>query len=380
MNKTLRALPIALLLMWPNTALAFQLGPAQNIAPQPTVLQAAETMLELVTQPHVDSSGAPGKAIGLVVGIATPRRRYVTGFGATTLGGTERPSSDAIFELASVTKVYTGYLLARGITNAEVQLSDSLEITFGPNAPTYFGQSIELLDLATHTSRLPNYPDNLPNPGPVNPAAGYTLAMLESFLSNHSLSGPPGIGYLYSNLGSGVLGHVLVEASGMNEFEELVDREIATPYGLHDTVVTLDREQAGRKIQGYANGVPAPPIDIGGPLQAGGSLRSSGDETLRFFAGAMGGSDPAWAEVIHPRRPSPNGTNAFTGFLLNMETPPGESTIYSKNGGAPGFSTQVMFTVNPPAVVVLLSNANGTQGLYGLARTILDEIEGLRGF
>ncbi len=331
-------------------------------------------LLEELTAPYVDPDFSPGKAIGLVVGVANLNARYVTGFGATTIGGSSAPGADSIFDIASVTKVYSGYLLARALEDGDVLLTDPLEATFSGGVPTYGGRSIDLLDLATHTSGLPSFPDNLLNPGPVNPAAGYTAVLLEEFMASYTLTVEPSLSFLYSNLGSGTLGHILVTASGESSFEALVQREIAGPYGLPDTLVELSLSQQARKLQGYADGLPAPAIDIGDPLQGGGALRSTGDEVLRFFEGAMAGGDTAWVEVMTPRRDSPNGTNAQTGLLLNIEDPGGE-TVYSKNGGAPGFTSQVMFTLNPRAVVVLLSNVQSTQGLYALAKAILVELE-----
>ena len=250
-------------------------------------------------------------------------------------------------------------------------LTDVLEDTFGPNVPTYDGESIDLLDLATHTSGLPNYPDNLPNPGPVNPTAGYTVEMLQEFLASYQLTVEPGTRYLYSNLGAGILAYILVAASGLDSYEALVQREIAGPYGLVDTRIHLDATQQERKVQGYANGQPAPALEIGEPLEGSGALLSTGDEVLRFFHGAISGTDPAWDEVMVPRRPSSHG---HTGFLLNVEDRDGQK-IYSKQGGSPGFTSQVVFTTDPPAVVVLLSNARHTQGLHDLGIAILDAIE-----
>ena len=331
-------------------------------------------LLEELAAPFVVPSGAPGKAIGLVVGVAKLDARYVTGFGATTIGGNTPPDGDSIFEIASVTKVYSGYLLARAIQNGEVTLDDSLENTFNINTPIYGDRSINLLDLATHTSGLPEYPNNLLNPGPGNPAAGYTVELLEEFLASYTLTVEPGTRFLYSNLGSGILGHILVTASGETSFETLVQREISIPYELTDTLVNLSPLQQQRKLQGYAQGTPVPAIDIGEPLQGGGALKSTGNEVLQFFEGAITGDDPAWVNVMTPNRESPNGLNAYTGFLLNIEDPGGE-TIYSKNGIAPGFTSQVMFTMDPPAVVVLLSNMKHTAELYPLARAILEELK-----
>ncbi len=330
-------------------------------------------LLGELTAPYVDPNYTPGKAIGLVVGVAKPGARYVTGFGATTLGGSEVPDASSLFEVASVTKVYTGYLLARGILNGEVRLTDTLEDTFGPAVPTYSGSSIDLLDLVTHTSGLPKLPTNVLYPGEVNPARDYTVSLLEEFLATYTLPVVPGTTYLYSNCGLGILGHVLVTASGEPDYHALVQREIAGSYGLVDTGVALTGDQQARLVQGYHAGVEAPVLDIGAALQGGGAIRATGDEVLRFFEGAISSTDPAWDLVMIPRRSSPNGVDAQTGFSLNVEYPEGVA-VYAKMGGSPGFTSLVAFTLEPPTVVVLLSNLKQTQSLYPLAKTIIGEL------
>lgn len=335
-----------------------------------------EQMLSEFVADYVDIEGSPGRAVGLVIGVATPSNRYLAGFGATELGGQIAPSENALFDIASVTKVYTGYLLSKALARGVVTLDDVLDSSY-EMAPSE--QSIRLLDLVTHTSGLPNYPDNAEPMGPFNPMAGYSDSMLAAFLNSYAITTAPGSSYLYSNLGAGILGDMLVSNSGAKNYHALVQRDIAEPYGLHDTGVQLDAAQQERKLQGFRIGLPAPAIDIGAPLQGGGALRSSANEVLRFFEGALTPEDPAWAAVITPRRPSPNGQNAYTGFMLNIENPEGD-TIYSKNGGAPGFTSQIMFSLDPPAVVVILANTAKTQGLYDLARDVLAEAQSMAEF
>jgi CubicO group peptidase (beta-lactamase class C family) len=180
-----------------------------------------------------------------------------------------------------------------------------------------------LLQLATHTSGLPNYPNNLHSSDPANPAASYTAQDLVSFLSTHSLSTAPGSQFLYSNLGSGMLGSVLVKASGARSFEALVQQEIA------------------------------------GPL----SMPGSGIGPSSAVA--------TWSTVLVPRAPSPFGVNGSTGLLINIEDYAG-SRLYSKGGGTAGFTSQVAFTRDQPAVVVLLSNCQNVQVLRNLSSALLE--------
>ena len=127
-------------------------------------------------------------------------------------------------------------------------------------------------------------------------------------------------------------------------------------------------------------GMPAPALDIGESLQGGGILKASADDVLAFVEGAISGTDPAWQQVVEARRPSPNGDNGMSGLMLNIERPVDRPALYSKGGGAPGFSTIIMFTLDPPVAVVILSNVSGIQGrLRELSGRLMDEVPNLEG-
>jgi CubicO group peptidase (beta-lactamase class C family) len=293
-------------------------------------------------------------AVGLVVGVITPDQRWVVPVGALRVGG-PAVTADTIFELGSLTKVWTGYLLAL----AELESPGLRDATIGQtlgHEPMFEGQAISLLDLATHTSGLPNYPPNLMDPDPVNPTAGYDHAALDRLLSRIELRARPGEGFLYSNLGAGVLGEILVQRAQAADYEALVQGALSARLGLLDTFVVGSEAQTARLAQGYREGVERPRVQIGGPLQGAGALRSTVEDQLRFFAGALG-DDPAWVAVRTPLRPSGLGLDGHAGLLINIDQ--GRAPwLYSKSGQTPGFASQVAWTMDPPVLVVILSNAS----------------------
>lgn len=358
-------------------------GAATDPPDDADVLCAAESSMGCFLDENVprvvDAVGTPGKAIGLVVGVSFADVRLVRGYGATERGGDTSPHEKTVFELASVTKVVTGYLAARSVNNGELLLSEPISNYFGPDVPSYEGTPIRLLHLATHRSGLPKEPTNLIG-APPTPGAGYTRELLEQFLAGYMLPRAPGAAYEYSNLGAGMLGQACVDAAGVVSYESLVQREVALPMGLVDFHVELDEAQQARKIQGYFRGEPAPELAIGPPLQGGGALHATADDLLTFLEAALEGGDPAWEAVMTPLNDMPEGDNAEIGLQLAIEHPAGGPTVYSKNGVSPGFTTQVVFTTDPPVAVVLLSNTNPTQGLLELGKDILAAAADLSAF
>jgi CubicO group peptidase (beta-lactamase class C family) len=115
-----------------------------------------------------------------------------------------------------------------------------------------------------------------------NPYRDYQVAHLYEYLSGAAIGFPPGTGVAYSNLGAGLLGHVLALRAG-RPFEDLLAERVLRPLGLADTGITLSADQAARLAPGHTDkGEPTPNWDI--PSLAGaGALRSTAAEMLTFL-------------------------------------------------------------------------------------------------
>src|SRR5215468_7771934 len=95
-----------------------------------------------------------------------------------------------------------------------------------------------LKDLSTHTSGLPRLPTNMSPKDPANPYADYSVEQMYQFLSGYVLTRDIGAKYEYSNLGGGLLGHVLARRAGM-DYEALLRTRVTGPLGLNNTRITL---------------------------------------------------------------------------------------------------------------------------------------------
>ena len=88
-----------------------------------------------------------------------------------------------MFEIGSVTKVFTTLLLQDMLERGEMRLGDPVAkfLPASVKVPVRGGREITLLDLATHTSGLPRLPDNLTPKADENPYADYTAEQLYAF-------------------------------------------------------------------------------------------------------------------------------------------------------------------------------------------------------
>lgn len=148
------------------------------------------------------------QSTGMVIGLLEPDgSRRVIAYGGSGLNA-RRLDGESVFEIGSITKVFTGVLLAEMVQRQEVKLSEPLARLL-PNVrvPSRNGKEITLLDLATHTSGLPTMPVNFPTAETPKDYAGYTVREMYDFLSEYKLPRDPGQSDQYSNFAS-LTGHV----------------------------------------------------------------------------------------------------------------------------------------------------------------------------
>ena len=203
--------------------------------------------------------------VGIVVGIVDENGSSIVSYGKMDNGTDQDVNGDTLFEIGSVTKTFTGLLLQDMIERGEMKLDDPVAkyLPASVKMPTHNGKEITLLQLATHTSGLPKMPDNFDPRRADNLAADYTIEKLYAFLSDYKLTRDPGAKFEYSNLGMGLLGHVITLKAGMN-YESLVVERICKPLKMNSTRITLTPELKSCFTTGHNEfGYSVPILDIG---------------------------------------------------------------------------------------------------------------------
>ena len=225
-----------------------------------------------------------GYASGIVVGILDGGRTRFISRGGNEASG-KALNGESIFEIGSITKVFTNILLADMVQRGEVALDDPVSkyLPVSVKVPSRSGKEITLLDLATVSSGLPSLPSNMAPKDMGNPYADYTVQQMYDFLSSHTLRRDPGATYEYSNLGMGLLGHALALRAGKS-YEQLLTERVLEPLGMRDTRITLTPSMTRRFAVPHDGDLEVvKPWDL--PTMAGaGALRSSAREMLRFAA------------------------------------------------------------------------------------------------
>jgi serine-type D-Ala-D-Ala carboxypeptidase/endopeptidase len=302
------------------------------------------------------------QSVGIVVGVVGPAGRHIVSHGALDQGDPRPLAGDTVFEIGSLTKVFTALLLAEMVQRGEVALADPVA-RYLPSrvvVPHRNGRHITLQDLATHRSGLPRMPSNFKPNDPSNPYADYTAEQMYQFLSTHELSRDVDSRFEYSNLGYGLLGHAL-ERRGGADYESLVRTRILDPLGMNSTRIELSSDMRARLAPGHNGRLERVSSWDFLTLAAAGALRSTANDMLTFLAANLGYTQsplgPAMTAMLQvPRagRGTPMGWQIVT--LDGLIVPNGRHIVWM-NGGTYGYRSFLGFDPKIRTGVVVLSNA-----------------------
>ena len=291
-----------------------------------------------------------------------------------TLGGSGGAGPRTIFQIGSVTKVFTALLLADMAERGEVRLSDpAARYLPGATGP------VTLADLATHTSGFPRLPRGLFWFALLSPRDPYARYPERRFLrvARRALHTGSGVHpYSYSNFGYGLLGHLLAQAAG-TPYPTLVTTRICGPLGLADTTFEVPAPSRDRKARGHLRGRPVPDWHLG-PLPAAGALYSTATDLATFLQTHLTAASPAPTTPLTPDSPPAPGAllaslaSAIRATLVPRHPVPGgeiglawhqirrgDHTIIWHNGMTGGFSSMVAFDPARSLGVAALANTAG---------------------
>ena len=322
----------------------------------------SDTEIRTTIQERVDSKRSSGIVIGV---LESDGRTRTYAYNERAHG---EPVFDArtVFEIGSITKVFTASVLADMVATGDVKLDDPVA-KFLPatvKVPSKNGRQITLEDLATQSSGLPRMPTNFAPANPANPYADYTADKLFAFLSGYTLPRDIGAQYEYSNVGVGLLGEALARRAGVS-YEQLVTTRILKPLGMTSTASTLSADMKARLAPGHsAAGALAPNWDLAA-LAGAGALRSTVEDMLKFLSANLHPESSALAKHLTLTHAARRDAAAGMKIGLNWHIRIGrDRQIHWHNGGTAGYRTWAGFDLaNRRAAVVLTNSGTGADDI-----------------
>jgi len=350
------------------------LTPASSLAQTPANTPIrSDAEIGKILKDHV---GAENLGIGIVVGVIDAKGRRIIAYGTLAKDDKRPLNGDTIFEIGSITKVFTSLLLMDMAEKREVSVTDAVSkyLPAEAKAPERNGARITLQDLATHRSGLPAEPFPM-----TNPYYTFTIEQFYDFLAGYKLTRDVGSQFEYSNIGVALLGHALSLRARIS-YEELIKTRILGPLGMRDTQITLPPETKTRLAVGHDSDLKAVPnLDSSTrvPLAPAGALLSSANDLLRFLAANLGYTKTplasAMAAALSIRWPTlPSMTGMEIAYNWIVQTKNGKSIIWH-NGATPGYRAFVGFDSKSRTGVVVLSNRFWPSLPDDLGRHLLDQ-------
>ena len=227
----------------------------------------------------------------IVVGTVSPDGTQISGYGNISNFNSTKVDGNTVFDIASISKTFVAIILADMVNQGLVNLNDPIEKYLPVDrvvVPSYNGHQITLEHLATHTSGLPDFPAGwIRN-------QSYTTQQVYDFVSNATLSSKPGIKASDSDIGMGILGHVLSLRAGVS-FDQLVKDRILNVLAMdsngmriNSSGISVPEDIKSRYAKGHIAGKEVNLEFIPETIQSAGAMYSTANDLLKFLSANIG--------------------------------------------------------------------------------------------
>lgn len=389
-NKTpLAALAVAAALLLPAP-------PAEAAAPvaQPSLHAAIGNVI----RPLMAANDIPGMAVA----VSIDGRRHVYAYGFASKAGGLPVEARTLFEIGSVSKVFTGTLGAWMAARGEIALSDPAQRHWPALAGAPIGQAT-LLDLATYAAG--GLPLQIPD-------AVRDDAQLLAYFRNWQPDFPAGTQRLYSNPSIGLFGRLAAQG-GNARFGTLMTHSLLPALGLRDTFLRVPEQEMGRYALGVAKDDPRVRVSPGALDAEAYGIKTTAGDLIRLVQLSMDASalDPVLRRAlamtqtgyyrygavlqglgweIHDAPVTRDKVLAGNTAAIALEPQavaridppqaPAPDRYVNKTGSTRGFGAYVAFLPTQKIGVVLLANRNyPVPQRIEAAWTILQAIQATRG-
>lgn len=318
------------------------------------------------------------KVNAVSVGVISKGQVWKKGFGTLDGEGSAAPNDKTLYEIGSISKVFTSLLLADAVESGKLKLSDPIgkvlpELT---KKNPQVGKSITFLNLSLHNSGLPVMPTNLAPADSTNPFADYGRNLLDKYMLSAKPARKPGAKYEYSNLAVGLLGDLLSRQADKS-YEELLKEKIVKPLNMTDTTITLSDDQRARFAPPHNSALLPDKTWEFDALVGCGGIRSSIDDML-LFAQAM--LDPPSGQLgkaieLAWKQHKPAKGDDFAMGLGWMIARDGSTRWH--NGQTGGFHCMLLVNRDMKCAAVVLCNTADPQ-IDGLAEQVIQAAMGLK--
>ena len=347
---------------------------------------SASTVESVVRQAAARFLADNPQAVGVSIGVTNDGRRNEFTFGRASPNDEHPPSLETLYPIASISKTFTGALLARAQVDHRLRLSDDLRLYLDGSYPNleYGGRPIRLFDLLDHRSGLPFILPDRPETAPVDSASDrswneriaeiaktYGRSEFLSDLHKVVLRTEPGTSFSYSNAGAQLAGYVL-ERIYRKPFEAILNGKLLGPLHLRHTAIEVPRGYVSRVAVGYdADGRAMAPVPNW--LQGAGAIKSTLGDMLTYATWQLNESN----EVVKLSH-EPVFTQGEYSAALNWQiVRTGGRRVVWQEGNIEGFNSLCILEPELGLSLVILANEEDPKSAHGYTVMANEILRGL---
>ncbi|MBK9253960.1 MAG: beta-lactamase family protein [Saprospiraceae bacterium] len=314
---------------------------------------------------YYDTEISYKKTPGFLVGIIDGDSTYIFSFGKKTNNSAIKISDGDVFEIGSISKIYTASLISILVKQ---ELMDYDE-PFNTYLPEEFRNPrlahVTLNDLITHQSGLPKRPSffGKKEKDPHNPYEFYSQEDLLKFYRDYI---PDGSGFIYSHTNYALLEIALEYIAGKN-FGDLLSEYIFMPLSMHNSFVEFPEKRSNLITEGHSRaGKLTTPWNFSS-FKGSEGVKSSMSDMIKFIKANLNLSETK-LDAIFNQNFTPSAQTTFNEKLyiakgwhsLELKNYP----IISHTGKTSGHTSSVaMVRETKTAVIILANSAVGTEDL-----------------
>lgn len=320
------------------------------------ITQTANTLLK-------DSKGH-----SVSIAVVQNGKSYIRHFGL--IDKENQANDNTLFEIASVTKVFTGTLMATAVLEKKIKLDDDIRVYLNEAFPNleYKGNPIRIKDLLTHrTGILTPFPDTKEIRQKYSPDSflvhknrldkSYTKTDFFNALKKVKVDTLPGTTFKYGALGPELCAHIL-ENVYKKDYEDQLHEVIFDKLKMNSTKIKLNKYDI--VANGY-NEHELLMIPLSSNLWgASKMLKSTISDLTKFIKFELDRNNKM---VLESHRKI--ASNPDMGYFWEIQTDNNGNVSYSKDGGSNG--TQNILKIYPESnfgFIILMNQSDKNSGTY----------------
>ncbi len=308
--------------------------------------------------------------VGLSLFLKQGEEEFFIHFGEKKIESHQTANDKSLYEIASITKLFTGLVLAKAMDQGKINENDLAQKYLNYKLPKKAGVEISILDLATHRAGFSEkFLEGVELKDPLNPWASFGVTELINFLNRSPLDWIPGTQSRYDNIASGILGDVL-EKLYNKSLESIYRDELLDSMAMSATSIVPQGESLNKAVQGYAlveSRLVACPLWSFASMAAAGGLKSDIWDMSKWSRFVLNPPSQEWLRILEiaqrPRRQTLALEAEQIGLLWRLMPSPYD--MYWHNGGTYGMSSFFGVNKKKNSALVLLANtmSDTTTGL-----------------